>query len=975
MISKRIWLSLLVLLSSMGVAHAQERTITGKVEEASTREPIAGAMIAVQGSDIAAISEPDGSFSLTGVPAGAVTLNVSALSYGELEVAVGAEQAQVQVALSPARSEEILIIGRAPQITRQNLANGASVVKGEDVNRVPSQTLDSSLQGRISGANIQSNSGAPGGGLQVSLRGVSTVNGASSPLFVVDGVIISNDAIASNIGAVTESGGGSNASAQDNPVNRVADLNPADIESIEVLKGPAAAALYGSKATNGVIIITTKRGRAGEARVSVTQRFGTYQLANKLGARVFGSLEEAMEVHGDKARYYRDGVVFDHEEQLANNGGLASETAASMSGGTEDTGYFASLLSRHDPGIIDNTSYEKQAMRLNLDRDIGKRLKLSTSANIIRSDARRSVTNNDNTGISHYMTLAATPSFIDLRAYDDGTFPENPFPGSLNNPLQTAALMRDSEEVWRFIGAASAKLRVWEDRRQSFNMGANLGVDRFQQKNTLLFPPELHFTPPDGAKGIALDGSTEVFNFNLGVNAVYDYTPLSNTFQAATTLGYLYDQHEANTLYVVARNLTAGQPNVDSAPENSPSQQRELIKDVGVYLQQEVRLLDDRLTLLGGLLGERSSVNGDADELYFYPKLATTYRLPVPEEILELARTRVAYGETGNKATYGFKFTPLDTTQNVDGNGGVIGRREYGDGNLRPERQREIEVGVDAIGLDGRGVVELTVYQRSIDDLILERNVAPSTGYEIERLNAGALRNRGIELMLQVTPVRRDDLLWLSRTIFSLNRSRMTRLDVPAYNVGGFGTSVGVFRIEENASATQIIGNYIMENGEVGQKVLGDAEPTFRMSFVNNVTYRDFELSTLLDWQQGSDVINLTRLLYDGAQNSADYVDAGAERISRWASGETAVYVEDATFLKVREIALSYNLPSSILDHAGFMERGTVSLSGRNLLTLTSYSGMDPEVSNFGNQTIARNIDVAPFPVSRSFWLSLEAGF
>lgn len=976
MTSKRIWLSFLVLLSSMGVAHAQERTITGKVEEANTREPIPGAMITAQGTDSAAISEGDGSFSLTGIPAGEVTLRVSAVGYGETTVTVGADQAQVQVALSLARSEEILIIGRAPQITRQNLANGASVVKGEDVNRVPSQTLESSLQGRISGANIQSNSGAPGGGLQISLRGVSTINGESSPLFVVDGVLISNEAIRSNVGAVTESGGGSNASVQDNPVNRVADLNPGDIESIEVLKGPAAAALYGSKATNGVVIITTKRGRAGEARVSVTQRFGTYQLANKLGARVFGSLEEAVAVHGEAARaYYQEGKVYDHEEELANNHGLASETSASMSGGTEDTGYFASFMTRHDPGIIDNTGYEKQSMRLNLSHDFDKRLKLATTLNVVHSDAQRSVTNNDNAGISHYMALVSTPSFIDLRAYDDGTFPANPFTGSFNNPLQTAAIMNDSEEVWRFIGSTSANLRVWEDRIQTINLGANLGVDRFQQKNTLLFPPELHFTPPDRAKGIALDASSEVLNLNVGINGVYSHTPLSNAFQAATTMGFQYDQRAVDSIYVVARNLTAGQPNVDSAPDRAASQERALIKDVGVHLQQEVRLLGDRLTLLGALLGERSSVNGDADKLYFYPKAATTYRLPVPETIFELARARVAYGETGNKADYAAKFTPLDTTQNVDGNGGLIGRGVYGDENIRPERQREIEVGVDAVGMDGRGVLEMTVYQRSIDDLIIQRNVAPSTGYEIERLNAGALRNRGIELMLQLTPVKRDDLSWLSRTIFSLNRSRITRLDVPDFNVGGFGTSLGVFRMEEGASATQIIGNYIMENGEIGQKKLGDAEPTFRMSFVNNVTYRDFELSSLLDWQQGSNIINLTRVLYDGAANSVDYVEAGAERITRLSNGETGVYVEDATFLKVREIALSYTLPKAMLAQAGFMERAKVSLSGRNLLTFTTYSGMDPEVSNFGNQTIARNIDVAPFPVSRSFWLSLEAGF
>lgn len=976
MLLRRFWLVLLMMSVTSGVAHAQGRTISGKVQEDTTQEPIAGATVMIAGTDLAAITDADGSFIIANVPPGAITVQVSAVTHEDGEVAVGPEQAQVTVSLALARSEEILIVGRAPQITRQNLANGASVVKGDELIQVSSQTVDSALQGRISGANIQSNSGAPGGGIQVKLRGVSTINGESSPLFVIDGVIISNTSIPSGIGAVTESIGGANTDPQDNSVNRIADLNPNDIESIEVLKGPAAAALYGSKATNGVVIITTKRGRPGEPKVNVLQRFGTYTLANKLRSRRFETLDEAIDQFGAAgAANYQPGVTYDHEELLAGREGLASETAASLSGGTETSTYYASAMTRRDPGIIANTGYEKQALRLNLSQNLGP-LKLSTSANLIHSNASRSVTNNDNAGVSHYMTMFATPNFWDPRPYDDGTYPCNPFIGSGNNPIETARRMSDSEETWRLIGAGSANLAVWETLEQSVNVGANIGVDRFQQQNAILFPSTLCFTAPDGAKGIALEGTTEVQNMNFGASAVYNLRPAGGDFQAATTLGVQYEESDVRSLYLEGRNLNPGADNVHAAQQIEAVESLALVRDQGMHLQQEVRLLDDQLNLLAAILAERSSANGNTDKVYFYPKAASTFNILLPQvPEIELLRARLAYGETGNKPLPPFKFTPLIGDENIGGNPGLIPGRFAGDENIRPERQREIEAGIDAVGLDGRVVAEVTVYRRKITDLILERTAAPSTGYLTEYLNGGAMRNRGVELMLQVTPVKIDDFAWLSRTIFSLNRSRITDLDVPAYNVGGFGTGLGAFRIERNKSATQIVGNVTDADGTRVVK-LGDAEPDFRMSFVNNFTYGDLELTTLLDWQQGSEIINLTRLLYDDAGNSVDYESAGMARAARWAGGENAdVYIEDASFLKLREISLSYKLPDELVSQVGPMSNARVSISGRNLLTFTPYSGLDPEVSNFGAQTIARNIDVAPFPPSRSFWFSIEAGF
>jgi hypothetical protein len=213
--------------------------------------------------------------------------------------------------------------------------------------------------------------------------------------------------------------------------------------------------------------------------------------------------------------------------------------------------------------------------------------------------------------------------------------------------------------------------------------------------------------------------------------------------------------------------------------------------------------------------------------------------------------------------------------------------------------------------------------------------------------------------------MRGSDVSWILRSTFYMNRSKIEELPVPAFNTGGFGLSLGAFRIEEGKSATQIVGL---------DGVDGDANPDFQMSFSSDLNYKRFSFGFLWDWKHGGDIINLTQLLYDAFGNSVDQVAAGNARITNWAGGQTKVYVQDGSYLKLREVNVGYDLPPDIPRHFG-MRTARISFSGRNLLRFTPYKGLDPEVSNFGNQAIARNIDVAPFPPSRSFFFSIDVGF
>jgi TonB-linked SusC/RagA family outer membrane protein len=970
-------------------APAATRSVRGQVLERGSQTPVPGAIVQVAGTEIMALTDEHGRFELTGVAGHEVVVSITATGYAPVELSsrpgTGELLARLAVEASggaTAPGEQIHIEGRDPVLTKQNLAYGASVVEDEDLNRVSASNLDAALSGKVAGANIQSNSGAPGGGTQLRLRGISTINGQSSALYVIDGILVSNSAISSGVGAISAAGSAS----QDNPVNRIADLNPNDIENVEILKGPAAAALYGSKAANGVVVITTKRGRAGTVAVDVTQRVGVAQLSNKLGSRRFGSRQEVMDTYGDEAiADLYTGETYDHEAALTRTP-IAYETIASASGGTDTTTYAGSVLVRDEPGVVTGTFAAKQSGRLSLGYKLGK-LKLNASTNLLHSTSDRGLTNNDNTGTSLYVALSSTPSFLDLSRRSDGTFPINPLAPS--NPLQTVALFQNEEDVWRLLGSTSASYELWQDAKHDVRLTGNLGVDRFQQRNDLLSPPELQFEGDDGLLGTSIDATASSLNYNLGVGGTWTFTPTSNKFKSALTGGLTYEAVDRTTVYVTAENLTGGQPQVDSATSVQVAEGRLRTLDQGAFVQEELLTLQERLSLIGGLLLERSSLNGNTARFFLFPKLAAAYKLPLESDLVDTFRVRAAYGEAGNRPNYGQKFTSLNATATIDGTAGLLLGGVAGDPDIEPERQRELELGTDLILGEQRFVLELSAYQRNISNLLLQRTLPTSTGFGTQFENGGTMRDRGLEATVSGRPVV-GAVDWKTGATLTLNRSQIVDLPGEAFNLPGvgFGADAGAYRIEEGKSATQIVSDV---DGDGVLDVIGDGEPDYRVGWTNEVKLGRFGLNTLVDWQQGSSIINLTRNMFDANGTSADYLEGhvddpdgdgpmegvlgkGEQRLATANMGDIRPYIEDATFVKLREVSLSYDVPKST---AAFfaLERASLSLSGRNLLTLTDYSGLDPEVSNFGNQAIGRNYDLAPYPPSRSYWLSLTAGF
>ncbi len=976
-----------------GPAVPATRAIHGKVTE-SSGEPLAAAQVQVAGIPEATVfTEADGTFVFENLPAGKITLDITAPEHEAKVVEAAPGKDTVLIPLGLASGEQIIIEGRAPSITKGNITGGGSVINGKDLTRVAASTLDDAMVGKLAGANLQANSGAPGGGAQLRLRGISTINGQSSPLYVIDGVIISNITTASGINAVTGAAGGGLPSNQDNPVNRVADLNPNDIENVEVLKGASAAALYGSKAANGVVIITTKRGKQGENHAEVTQRVGFQQISKGYNVRQWKSLDEvkgafcgamAADPSCDLNPIVQDyvsagGRTFNHESEIMRVPFLR-ETIASVTGGTENGNYYGSTLLTDQPGVMQGTFYQKQTARISVGYKFGDHVKLALNANLLHSLTDRGLTNNDNNGVSVYNVISATPNFVDLRPMN-GVYPINPAIPQGTNLLQDVAEFQNREDLTRLIAGATTTIDAYSspDNEHRILLRGNLGIDSFDQKNHVLSPPDLYFEQAGGLPGTVVDGTTTNTNMNLGASAVWNFTPHSGGYRSALTAGLTFESVDTHSVYVISHNLIAGQPKVDTATSVTPSEVLRQTKEAGGYLQEELSLVDDRLSLLGGLLSERSSLNGDDNKYYFYPKIGAAFSLIKPAKPgeapmfagFESLRVRLAYGETGNRPNYGQKFTALSAVNTIGGNASLIVGGIAGDAQVEPERQREIEGGLDMATKDQRIVAEVTGYQRQISNMLLQRTLATSTGFGAQIINGGGLRNRGVEAAVAVKPVKGFD--WTTRGTLTLNRSEVTELPagIAPFNTGpSFGAGFGTYRIEVGKSATQIVST-TDKTGALS--LVGDGEPDFRIGWSNVINFGDFALSTLLDWQKGSKVINLTQNYFDANGNATDQA-AAAKRLMALGSGDPRPYIEDGSFVKVREISIAYNLPRRLASQLGPLKTLNVSLSGRNLLTFAPYSGLDPEVSNFGSQAISRNFDVTPYPPSRTFWLSVTAG-
>ena len=973
--------------------HAQDFTIRGKVVSKNTGEVLPGANIVIKGTTSGAATDVNGNFRVTIKNRQNAVLVVSFIGYKTQEVPVdaGMQNTPLTIELEEdvLRLNEIVVTGLATSVARRNLAHAVATVTSDELLQASTQTLERALGGKFAGVMVSQNTGAPGGGISVNLRGITTIEGATQPLYVVDGVIVNNAANQSGIDLVTKATVAGSARPQGQPTNRIADINPNDIESIEVLKGPSAAAIYGAKATNGVIIITTKRGSLGKTRMEVNQQIGFNSLLKKIGSRRF-TLETAEKQYGELGRqeFEKSGGKFiDYEDVMYGEKGFLTETNISFRGGNERTQFYISGLYRDEDGIIKRTGYSKYSGRLNLTHKFSEKLDIQTNLNFIRSSSDRGITGNDNSNTTFGFSLGFTPSFFDIRP-KNGVYPDHLFNPS--NPIHTRDVLTNNELVNRTIAASVVNWHLFKTQKQSLDFIIQGGIDFYNQENKVISPPELQSERNADLPGASLLATTRATNWNLYLTLTHSYLTAGN-ISFRTSAGLQFENLDMNYVLNEARGLIVTQTNIDQAAAINAYQDRQIRRERGFYIQEEIDL-DEKIYLTLGLRGDASSANGDVNKIFLFPKASASIRLSEYgfweglKSFSEEFKLRVAYGETGNLPILDAKFTSL-IPNNAGGFAGLLPVTRRGSADIRPERTKELEVGFDAALLNERASLSFTFFNQNISDLFLIADLPPSSGFVEEVINGGKMRTRGVELSLAFTPFNTGRYEWNSRINFYKTSSVITQLDVDPFNKGGFATFLGTYRIQEGWSPTTVVGAEMetLPDGTKQHVKLGDATPDFIMSFNNDFRFGNFELRFLWEWKNGGAVINLGKLITDLGGTTVDYdeiitVDGKQMKKGDWRLSvlgkQTAPYVEDGSYWKLRELSLSYYVPKTL--YARFfgdaLTHLTLGIAGRNLLMFTPYTGYDPEVSQFGNTAIGRYVDTLPYPSSRTFYFNISFG-
>jgi len=924
---KSVKIALLFLLFPI-IAFAQSE-ITGAVQDANG-VPIPFANVIEKGTSNGVTTDFDGKFIIT-VDNLPTTLEFSLLGFATLEQEItSTSPLQITLSESAESLDEVIITGLASSVKRSNLANAVSSVSAEDLVGTTGQTtVDGALYGKVTGVNITASSGAPGGGLALRLRGVSSINGNNQPLIIIDGVYVNNVEIPSGLRFAS----GANRGNEENAGNRLADIDPNDIENIEILKGSSAAAIYGQRGNAGVVIITTKRGKGGKTKINFKQDLGFTRIANPLGLRPW-TAESVLATFGQdeldrfNATIASNGELFDYEDEIYGETGFITETALSATGGNEKTKFYIGGSYRDEEGIIKNTGFNRLSLRTNIDHKISDVFDVTSTTNYIRSNSSRSFTGNENEGgLSYGYSLAFTRPWNNLFPDENGNYPLNPnYPG---NPLFVRDQAQNEDSNNRIIQGLSLTSKIFTNDKNRVKFVLNGGVD-YLANETFVYVPETHQGQlGNEAPGFVAQGKNNFTQFNYQAIAVWNHDALNGDLALTSQAGITYLNQEANVLNARGFGLAAGQTNLEQTSVQATSQFLREEEDFGYFTQVEGNYKNKIIGTLGYRL-DKSSRNGDPNRLYGFPKASVAV----------------------NIAIAGLK----------------------GDPDVEPETAKEFEIGFDVGFLNSRINLEATYYNKNVDDLLLQRQLPASSGFTTELTNLADLRNQGVELAINADLFQSNTFKWNTGIQFYLNRSEVTRLDVPAFAQpgAGFGLGLGTFFIEEGSPVTQIVTNI---DGVPTQ--VGNVEPDFQMAFNNNITLlENFDISFLLQLKAGGDNLNLTRFLTDLGQTSDDLeTAAGQARLETPANGIR--FVEPAGYLRLREAAIYYRIPTSTIEKAFGETVGNIKIgiSGRNIFTITDYSSYDPEVSVNGGAGLSSGIEVTPFPSSRQFYFHLNVNF
>lgn len=968
----------------MATAMMAQFRVSGNVKD-EAGEPLVGASIVVKNTTIGTLTDVDGKFAFD-VPGKSATLSISFVGYAGQDKAVDATNTNLDVVLleGSARLDEVVVTGLASSIKRSNVSTSVARLSSDDLTGSSTPTtLDGAMSGKLAGANIVSNSGAPGGGVSVKLRGISTITGSSEPLYVVDGIIVNNSQFQTGAGTGAFNGAtGASTGSQDQAVNRIADINPADIESIDVLKGPAAAAIYGTRANAGVIVIQTKRGKAGKTTIKLTQDIGAATALNLLKSenwteakiRTYGGYYGQDNVDAAIALFKAaNGQTWDYDKLFFGETGAIYNTNLSISGGNDKTRYFVSGGYNDEKGILKNTGYKRISTRVNLDHRINDWIDIKTSSAYYNTYSSRSFLGNDNNGVSLGYTYAYIPNFVDITPKTDAngvtTYPLWPGTGG-QNPFEVRDRMKNEDYTNRFFNSGEVNFNLLRGETSNLKLSIKGGADYALSQPRVYAPEDVFYQ-----KGLPNPGA-----YRLSTNkALYSYMQSFLTYgwkigsvELTSQVGLLRNVQITDQNWVQGTGLVPKQTNTSTAKVQTSLTYQDKTIDVATDFSQDFNWSDKVIGRVGVRL-DKSSLNGDNTKLYAFPRASLAVNLAnfdgLKDGFFSQLKPRIAFGRTGGVAPYGALFTALGAI-NYNGALGQVAPTTNGNSAIEPETAQELEFGLDLGILKNRITLEVSYYNKTVYDLLFAYPLSTSTGVtSIRRFPIGDISNKGFELGLSLNVVKNAIANWSTSFQFWVNKSKMEKLVVPSQNAGVSFIDFGTLRLTEGVSPTAWWGR---NAAGVFFNTGFDAQPKYQLSWVNHLHFaKNFDFSMTWHTSQGAYISSLTRELKDEGGTTFDWSqnvkDLNSPRIAGNTGGGVLNYLFDASYIRMRDVSLYYTIPNIAKSTNNKIGNIRIGVSAQNYITISDFlkNGYDPEASNFGNQPLGGSVDLAPFPSSK----------
>ncbi|MGN8055406.1 SusC/RagA family TonB-linked outer membrane protein [Pedobacter sp. 22163] len=980
--------------------HAQTVPISGKITDAAGAA-LPGISVKIKGTSLGASTDSQGNFSIKG--ANPSVLVFSGIGFQTIELAYKGQNNLVVVLKDDQQSlNEIVVTALGVKREKRNLTYSSQEVKGEQLTQTKEPNLVNALAGKVSGVQITSSSGTPGSSSRIVIRGANSLYGNNEALMVIDGIPVNNDETGN-----LNSGPGT---------NRIADLDPNIIESINVLKGGAATALYGSDGAKGVIIITTKAGSLNKKpSLSFSSSFSMekpllpeiqdkYSLGsngvyfdgvNQKTSTSWGARMDTLKINGQPAQ------VYDQSDLFFKTGKTYTNTVA-VNGGGAYSSYFLSYTNFAQDGTVPGTSFDRNTVFGKFSTEILKDLNITFSLNYANTKNNRLPEGYSLE--SPVWTIFTAPVSYNLQPSlnPDGT--QRLFRFSRNNPYWVLDNISNTSVVNRFLPTFNADYKVLSWLTITERFGADVYVEQGKYHESLL-----SVSNPNGR---IVNNNTNFRQYNndlmIGANKSFgDFT--IDALLGNNILSTYNENAYANGLGITV----PGFDNIGSTSNINFKETSYLTRKIGFYLQSNI---DYKKFLILSLTGryDGTSVLAKNNSFYPYGSAATSFIFSnffskELSDIMSFGKLRLSYSTVGNASIGPYNLlTPYEsqTVRNIafpyQGQSGFLISQTLSNPNLKNERINEFEIGLETGFFKNRLSLEVTYFDKKTKNGIIPTvALAPSTGFNYTSVNTAVMRNRGIELLLNAKPIKTENFSWDLTLNYSRIRNKVLSIggNLERLNNGfttifpnqPYGVIAGT-RYARNSEGKLLIGNDGLPFAADEQGIIGDINPDWMGGIVNNFKYKQFTLSFSFDMKKGGDIQNnvdgygyfygTPKVTEDRGPRVVEGVNAttglpntvsvSGQAYYQRANGVLESVIQDGTYVKLRNVSIGYNLNPTWLQKTPFKTIG-LQVTGRNLwIYAPHFTGGDPEVSSFGSSNGSQGIYSFSTPTSRSVDFSLR---